>query len=233
MTNGTHDGLARLCKRFEIAAGNFGRSCIAMRANEKAFQAWYAACVIQEFGLSRVYREVHLWKEELFALAGTSPLTEALKEGNELFPDLSISWQPDIDARHSSTREELHKKAGEMLKQFGILSELKVTGSTGKATGPRAIRQDLAKLAVFAAAHRASTAGEGNGLATYMVVLDNFCDGHGAACPHYEKERMNEVMKSVATEWPNGVLKPVVLLLLPQNGAAITTVYREFQEEEA
>lgn len=93
MPPSTDPTLERLCRRFEIAVSNFGRSCIGMRANEKAFQAWYAACVIQEFGLSRVYREVHLNKPELFELAQRHSFTSALEEGNELFPDLSVSWE--------------------------------------------------------------------------------------------------------------------------------------------
>jgi hypothetical protein len=42
--------LERLRSRFEVAVENFSRSCMFMRANEKAFQAWYAAYAIQEFG---------------------------------------------------------------------------------------------------------------------------------------------------------------------------------------
>jgi hypothetical protein len=41
--------LARVAARFEIAVGNFVRSAFDLAANEKAFQAWYAASVIQEF----------------------------------------------------------------------------------------------------------------------------------------------------------------------------------------
>jgi hypothetical protein len=103
----TKGQIERITKRFEIALSNFGRSCIDLQANEKAFQAWYAACIIQEFGLSHVYREIHLWKSELFASSRPNEMTIALKKGNELFPDVSVSWLPDIDVRHSSTRAAL------------------------------------------------------------------------------------------------------------------------------
>ena len=104
----------RITKRFEIAVSNFGRSCIDMQANEKAFQAWYASCIVQEFGLSHVYREIHLGKSELFRLAPANELTKNLRKGNELFPDVSVSWLPNIDARHSSTRENRLRKAPAM-----------------------------------------------------------------------------------------------------------------------
>jgi len=52
--------IQRISKRFEIALSNFGRSCIDLQANEKAFQAWFAACIIQEFGLSYV-SSMEIW----------------------------------------------------------------------------------------------------------------------------------------------------------------------------
>jgi len=120
--------IERISKRFEIALSNFGRSCLDMQANEKAFQAWYATCIIQEFGLSHVYREIHLWKSELFKLSRPNDITISLQKGNELFPDVSVSWFPDIDARHSSTRRSKLRQAGALLSEFAIISELKVTG---------------------------------------------------------------------------------------------------------
>lgn len=57
--------LDRLATRFEIAVENFFRSAFELQANEAAYQAWYAASVIAEFGLSRVYREVHLSRKQL------------------------------------------------------------------------------------------------------------------------------------------------------------------------
>ena len=65
-----------------------------MQANEKAFQAWYASSIIQEFGISHVYREIHLWKKELFFLAPPNRLTAKLEKGNELFPDRYIDGIP-------------------------------------------------------------------------------------------------------------------------------------------
>jgi hypothetical protein len=210
--------LDRLRKRFEIAAQNFGRSCISMKANEKAFQAWYAACVIQEFGLSRVYREVHLSKRFLKELIGDEAVaTGIIEEGNELFPDLSVSWEPDVDARHSRTRTADLKHAGAMLQQFGILSELKVTGSTSIATSKAMLRKDLRKLAEFLTAYKAAKPLMDipkRGLAAYLVVLDNFWKADKAS-PRFEEKRMNEFLRRMADDWPTGIKKPDVLLILP------------------
>lgn len=227
--------IERLKRRFEIAVGNFGRSCLGMKANEKAFQAWYAASVIQEFGMARVYRELHLWKAELFELAGNHPLYAGLRKGNELFPDLSVSWQPDVDARHSSTRSRNLRPAGPMLREFGILSELKVTGSTGSATPYREVRRDIAKLAVFAAAHRAAAIADDGldaPLAAYMVVLDNFTDKGGEARPAYRRARIESFLSDVVAEWPVDVLRPTVMVIGPgEDSTAIVDTYRELQPQ--
>lgn len=157
-------------ERFEIAVSNFGRSCLSMRSNEKAFQAWFAACVIQEFGLSRVYREVHLDKKQLFIGLDPHPYWDGLRKGNELFPDLSVSWDPDVDTRHSSNRKD---DAAQMLRRMAIVSEFKVTGSTSDATPRAHVLRDLQKLTLFATA-RSRGGAEERGCAHYMVVLDNF-----------------------------------------------------------
>jgi len=232
MTDMTPDPMDRLCARFEIAVSNFGRSCLEMRGNEKAFQAWYAACVIQEFGLSRVYREVHLDKRQLERLTrGSIPdrdLPRELTVGNELFPDLSISWEPDIDARHTNTRDAAVADAGDMLQQFGILSELKVTGSTGKSTPLKAIRQDLIKLGLFMAAHKAATKpppARIRGLAAYLVIMDNHKKGGSftSAC-----RRMDELIPGKFS-WPPSVPRPRILVISAgEPGPPRCDVYQDF-----
>jgi hypothetical protein len=179
MNSKSFDGLARLTTRFEIALANFGRSCFSLRANEKAFQAWYAAGVIQEFGLARVYREVHLDKQGLFTVAPRKGLLENVPDGNEIFPDLIVAWEPDIDARHSSTRDSDVQDPAAMLRGIAIVTELKVTGSTGRPTPASQVRQDLAKLALVASVR--SRSGEGP-MATYMVIMDN-CAREGGFYP--------------------------------------------------
>jgi hypothetical protein len=218
--------LKRLCKRFEIAAANFVNSCISMKANECAFQAWFAASMIQEFGLARVYREVHLWKDDLFGLTDRQPITSAFDQGNELFPDVSISWQPDVDARHSSTRSEGCRHAGDMLAQLAIVSEFKVTGSTSKATPRSFIRQDLAKLGVYESAARSRD--DTNVLAAYMVILDNYCSAEGEARAHYHDERISDVLADIRAEWPTGWKMPTLIIGSPPAGAASVAVYRDF-----
>ena len=227
--------IERLCNRFEIAVGNFGHSCIAMRANEKAFQAWFAASVIQEFGLSRVYREIHLAKRELLALAPTMDLPQTLREGNELFPDLSVSWLPDIDARHSNTRDHSVRAVGDFLLKFAILTELKVTGSGGTSTSPKDIKTDLWKLALFSSVHTAhrktfaDLTGTDATLRTYMVIMDNFSKG-GQFKSAYSALKLKEIFDSISDKWPEYVAKPTILVLGSVGVRSKMTIYRGFEE---
>lgn len=222
------DALDRLCKRFVVAVGNFGRSCISLQSNERSFQAWYAASVIQEFGLSQVYREVHLKKESLFREIKDRPFHpffSDLRKGHELFPDLSISWEPDLDTRHSDSRDPQLAPAGAMLSKLAIVTELKVTGSTGVATAQKDLLTDLRKLALFAAAREAwrpsasATAGAHGErgperrLATYMVILNNFRSSKGRANPRYHPETLRRAFADAAKEWPSDLAGPTTLLL--------------------
>jgi hypothetical protein len=222
----------RIANRFEIAVSNFGRSCIDMRANEKAFQAWYAACAIQEFGLSHVYREIHLWKPELFKLAPENELTKKLQKGNELFPDVSVSWFPNIDARHSSTREDKFRNAGAFLNEFSLISELKVTGSTSNPTPPRHVLSDIAKLFVFSAAHKSFSEKVSNSLPLrcYMVVLDNAKDKDGNFKGSYSESKIDRLLDKAKKHWADGVPKPGVILISPGQHAARVSLLRDFNE---
>ena len=226
----------RLCKRFEIAVSNFGQSCISMRANEKAFQAWFAAGVIQEFGLSRVYREIHLAKKELIALAPNIDVPKKLREGNELFPDVSISWLPDIDARHSSTRDYSVRAVGDFLFKFAILTELKVTGSGGKSTSPNDIKTDIWKLALFFGVHAvhkktlADLNENESALRTYMVIMDNFSkDGQFKSA--YSPAKLKGILGGISAKWPEHVDKPTILVLSSAGVRAKMVVFRGFEEE--
>ena len=232
------DEINRLCRRFEIAVSNFGQSCIAMRANEKAFQAWFAASVIQEFGLSRVYREIHLAKKEMMALAPNLDVPETLREGNELFPDVSISWLPDIDARHSNTRHHSVRSVGDFLLKFAILTELKVTGSGGTSTSPKAVVTDIWKLGLFSTVHAAhkdtspSIDGEETALRTYMVIMDNFSkDGNFKSA--YSPPKMKGIFEGISVKWPQTVAKPTILVLSSAGMRAKMEVYRDFESEKS
>ena len=222
----------RITHRFEIAVSNFGRSCIDMRANEKALQAWYAACVIQEFGLSHVYREIHLWKPELFKLAPANDLTKKLREGNELLPDVSVSWFPNIDARHSSTREMKLREAGSFLSEFSLISELKVTGSTSNPTRPGEILKDIAKLFVFSAAHKSFSEMHRHTLPLrgYMVVLDNAKDKDGNFKRSYSESKIDRLLDKARKFWKDGVPKPCIVLITPGQHTARVSLLRDFKE---
>ena len=223
----------RISRRFEIAVSNFGRSCIELDANEKAFQAWYASCVTQEFGLSHVYREIHLWKSELFKLAPANELTKSLEKGHELFPDVSISWFPNVDASHSSTREEKLRRAGDFLHQFSILSELKVTGSTSNPTPPRQIKIDIAKLFVFLAAHKAHSEniGETFPLRCYMVVLDNAKNDRGECRKSYSRSKIDRTLEeNILHLWEVDIPKPRIILIGPGENSAKFSLLNEFRD---
>lgn len=195
-------------KRFEIAVGNFGRSCIGMKANEKSFQAWYASSLIQEFGLSRVYRELHLSTEQLFRRAGEHPFYASLRGGSELFPDIGVSWEPDIDARHSSTRDPA-TGARSLLLQFGIITEFKVTGSTKAGTSFRDVKRDLEKLALFTMARKSAAAGGIPPCACYMVILDNH--GTDRMRSQYYSERFSAKLDELV--WPSEIPAPTVMVI--------------------
>ena len=222
----------RIANRFEIAVSNFGRSCIDMQANEKAFQAWYASCIVQEFGLSHVYREIHLGKSELFRLAPANELTKNLREGNEFFPDVSVSWLPNIDARHSSTRENKLRKAGVFLSEFSLISELKVTGSTSRPTPPRDVLKDISKLFVFSAAHRSFSELHSNNLSLrcYMVVLDNAKDKEGNFRKSYSESKIDRLVDKAKKSWEDGVPEPGVIIISPGKHAARVSLLRGFKE---
>jgi hypothetical protein len=201
-----HD-LVRLTARFEIAVENFFRSAFDLHGNEAAYQAWYAASVIAEFGLSRVYREVHLMRTQLAELV--SPETRVgFEKGNELVPDLCVSWEEAIDARHTRARPPELDASG-MLDSLAIVTEFKATASTMKPTPPRDIRRDLRKLGLFAEAHRKTGI---NPMATYMVILDNHRKDNETSSSRYRRERMIRLLEGVVEDWPESASKTVVLV---------------------
>ena len=203
-----------------------------MQANEKAFQAWYAACIIQEFGLSHVYREIHLWKSELFKLSRPNDITRPLQKGNELFPDVSVSWFPDIDARHSSTRKSELRPAGALLSEFAIISELKVIGSTLRPTPPKAIFDDIAKLFVFSEAHKVFSSRRRNPspLKCYMVIFDNAINTIGEFKRNYTKAKVDLIAKKVLSLWRDSVPKPDIALISPGENSARLSLLKGFAD---
>jgi len=201
-----HD-LDRLTTRFEIAVENFFRSAFELHANEAAYQAWYAASVIAEFGVSRVYREVHLMRTQLAELVSPETLV-GFEKGNELVPDLCVSWEEAIDARHTRARPPELDASG-MLDSLAIVTEFKATASTMDPTPPRDIRRDLRKLGLFAEAHVGSGT---NPLAVYMVILDNHRKDNETSSSRYRRDRMIRLLGGVAEKWPESAPKPVVLV---------------------
>lgn len=130
---------------FSIAARN-------LLSNEKSFQAWFAASLIQEFGFSRVYRELHIEKEQLrkpcksFRQAFD---TLNMHEGNEFIPDICIAREENVDTRHSATRDKGLRDIKNMLSKMSMITEFKVSASSKKATSFRSVRKDLLKLGLL------------------------------------------------------------------------------------
>jgi hypothetical protein len=228
----------QLCKRFEIAVANFGRSCIDLRANEKAFQAWYAASVIQEFGMSRVYREVHCNASYLRELLFEHKLLAKFKMKNEIFPDLSISWASNIDARHTSTRianlekHDENPQKDKILQKFAIVSELKVTGSTANATTPRAIKRDFVKLTLLADAQRkevGSGASNDGGFSAYSVILDNHFSVSRRLDHNESESQIAKILFKAKEEWPEDSIKPKVIVIQPAKTGVNIQIYDQFK----
>ncbi|MBC7350611.1 MAG: hypothetical protein H5U05_11665 [Candidatus Aminicenantes bacterium] len=158
----------------------------------------------------------------MFELAPTNRMTRSMEKGNELFPDVSVSWLPDIDVRHSSTRENNLKPAGALLCEFAIISELKVTGSTLHPTPPKAILTDISKLFLFSEAHQNYTKNNNklNELKCYMVVLDNARNAKGVFKKNYTKEKVEKILREPLVYWPDNVPKPDLAILSPGQNSA-------------
>jgi hypothetical protein len=214
----------RLTTRFEIAVANFCRSAFNLAANEKAYQAWLATSVIHEFGISRVYREVHLLKSQLAHLA-TPEVMEGFTDGNELFPDLSVSWEEAIDARHTAARPP-HLDAGAMLGELAVVTEFKATASTSQPTTPTAIRRDLRKLGPFTMAARSKP---DRTLAAYLVVLDNHRRTDGTLTGRYRTDRMEQLLDTVKRTWPVDLPAPRVVVGWSDGGPLTIDHYQGFE----
>ena len=222
------NNLDQLCRRFEIAVENFGRSCIDLQSNEATFQAWFAACLIQEFGQGRVYREVHLERISLLSKLNPVPdFIKKLRQNSELKTDIAITWDPYVDTRHSATREKRSQDAGDMLLQLGIITELKVTGSKKNRTPDNDVIVDFQKLAAFSAARALKDSDENErGLAAYMIILDNNMDAKGnpkADFPH--KTFGPWLARKIKPQWPENVNPPRTLLLSLERGACVMHKY--------
>jgi hypothetical protein len=94
------------------------------------------------------------------------------------------------------------------------------------------IRRDLAKLAVFAAAHHRA-ASQGQPLATYMVVLDNHTNPEGSPRPHYGPKRMSHLLESAADLWDPGVAPATVITLQPHGSQVVVDTYREWTLDDS
>ena len=219
----TNLDIERIDRRFRVATENFMRSCFDLKANEKAFQAWFAAAVIQEFGMSRVYREIHLSKAQLRGIVGDQ-VAGRFAKGNEVFPDLSVSWNEDIDARSTSARAESLGVKG-MLRELAVITELKVTSSTTKSTPRSHVEADIEKLAVLGEAHARSN--EDQPLAVYMVILDNHRSANGGVSAKFNPSYVVSMLDRCATRLSEDLHLPTVILGSSKGGQLnVSTITR-------
>ncbi len=236
----TNDELQRLCKRFELAVSNFGRTCFDLRAREASFQAWYASCVIQEFGLSRVYREIHLPKEDIFDGLTKDGLSDRfrLRPGQEkgaLNPDLVVSWLPDLDARTAFARGEHLQSCTAMLRYIAIVSEFKVAASMkNPAQQRRAMFADLGKLLAFVRCHnkRQRSGLPNREIAAYLVVLDNYVSPENEFKSYYGQRQIGDALMEISKRWSSEVNAPVVIVITKEDGKVCVNRYREFEIDE-
>ena len=210
-----------VCVSFETALEEFGRLCFHLQANEAAFQAWYAACVMKEIDLSRVYREIIVRKDDLETHA-TRHLAALVKSKGELKADLAVSWDPKLDARHYCTRDPGLRAAGNMLRELAILTEFKVSASVSQDRGWGPLKEDLAKLGLFASA-AAAAGSRRSGLATYMVQLDNRRQPEARQrdwgdYPHEWLGGEETELEKLRALWPENVVLPT-LVVLREDGA--------------
>lgn len=207
-----------LTNRFITAWVNFCTSVVALKSNEKSFQAWFASSLIQEFGLARVYREVNLDKASIKDCFSDPSLRELFPklyskldmDGNELFPDICISKSPNLDTRHPAARPKNTQEFKQIISEICISTELKVAASTYKATATQynKIYYDVLKLGLIMNAAR-----ENEGLPLcFACVLDNL---EKAQPEEFVQQKYIQRLQEDVSKWPVGWTKPTLMVTAP------------------
>ncbi len=209
---------AILTDRFITAWVNFCMSTATLQSNEKSFQAWFASCLIQHFGLARVYREVHLDKPQMIARFNPPGLMilfpelyRTVKAGkNELLPDVCVTRLPSLDTRHTSNRSKNAQDFSWIISEIVVITELKVATTTKHATGTQygKVYEDILKLGLImnAANHNSEVP------LFFACVLDNLARAQPE--DHVQSKFINPLLKD-AKDWPTDWRKPSVLITAP------------------
>ena len=207
-----------LSNRFVTAWANFCRSVSGLQSNEKSFQAWFASSLIQEFGLAKVYREVHFDKGHIrecfsFKLKSIFPelYTKLGMNKHELFPDVCITKTAGVDTRHTVARSDSMRHASTILNEMDVVTELKVACSSkgAIATQYSKVYPDILKLGLFM---NAALASKQDVPLAFMCVLDNRPDRQKK---RYVYDRYIHRLREDAKTWPKGWKKPAVLITAP------------------
>ena len=212
---------AILTNRFITAWVNFCTSVVTLQSNESSFQAWFASHLIQEFGLARVYREIHLDKKQIsrcFVAPELKDLSPEFHrrlrmEGNELFPDVCVSIRPYLDTRHTASRSTGVQDFTQIIKEIDIVTELKVATSEkdGGGTQYGKVYRDVQKLALMMNAPRSD-----RGMPLFFAcVLDN--QPKPQPRDFVETKFIHRLWENEKT-WPAGWRKPTVLVTAPISG---------------
>ena len=232
----TNDELQRLCKRFELAVSSFGHSCFDLCAREASFQAWYASCVIEEFALSRVYREIDFPKQDLFDGLSEDGLSDGFRLAPDqtrgaINPDLVVSWFPDLQARTGVTRHMRIHSCTAMLRDIAIVSELKVAAIMKNPGQRKAMFADLGKLLAFLRCHAKRDQDElpDRSIAAYLVFLDNYVTPENEHKSYYGQRQIGDALMEVSRRWSSEVNPPVVIVITKEDGKMCVNRYREFE----
>jgi len=207
-----------LSNRFITAWVNFCTSVVTLQSNEKSFQAWFASPLIQEFGLARVYREVHLDKPHIKGCFSGPELKDLFPklyrslgmDGNELFPDVCVSRRPYLDTRHTAARSRDTQHFTQIIKEIDIVTELKVAMSEKGAMGTQynLVYLDVQKLGLIMNA----TGSEGSRPLFFACVLENLPKPKPV---DFVERKFTQRLQEDGRTWPANWRKPTILITAP------------------
>ena len=159
--------------RFVAAWNSFGAACSDTVAPEATYQAWFAHFLMEQFGVLQVVREVDFGSRHL------DPDDQKRFTGHNLMLDIMILREPIVDLPRRATLGPAHSDVAPnrrsglgRLKQFAIISELKVGSSQSLGLGYREVVRDFHKLDAILRAAQRDYPGNPAPFAV-MCILDN------------------------------------------------------------
>lgn len=137
------EGVAR---KFEAAWNVFASTCAQFIAPEPTYQAWFAHCLISQFGIDRVAREPMIKKA---AFADSDWKRKVM--GDHVRLDVVVMSQPGVHLPHyaSSIDRAADGTGLERLGNMAVISELKVTATQGGGQSHTEVARDAYKLSML------------------------------------------------------------------------------------